>query len=76
MMITVFQDVMPSSLVKIERRFRDMYFLHEQITHHPDDSGSTPFEMSFYFYETTRRSIPEGCHLHISYKKYIATKFI
>jgi hypothetical protein len=45
-------DIAPCSLVEGDRRFRDAY-----CQHHLSD------ETSVYFYETTRRYIPESCHL-------------
>jgi hypothetical protein len=66
MKMTAFWDTAPYSVAEIDRRFRDAYCLHYQ--------GSTQViavmeavgisETSVNFHETTRRSIPEGCHLH------------
>jgi hypothetical protein len=48
-MKTVFQDVAPCNLVEVYSRFRGACCLHHQ-------GGN--------FYQTTRRSIPEDCHLN------------
>jgi hypothetical protein len=49
--MTAFWDTAPFSLVEVDRRFRGAYSLHHQD------------ETSVNFYETTKRNIPEGCHL-------------
>jgi hypothetical protein len=54
--VRAFWDIAPCSLVEVDRRFRGTFCLHQQgpwwwrqyLTH-------------LYFYETTRRYIPEGC---------------
>jgi hypothetical protein len=54
MKMTAFWDVAPRSLVEVDRRLRGAYCLHQ---------GDETSETSVYFYETTRRYIPESCHL-------------
>jgi hypothetical protein len=54
-----FWDVAPCNLVEVFRRFRVSYCLHRI----PDNWVCTS-ETSVYNHETTRRYIPESCHLH------------
>jgi hypothetical protein len=51
MKITVFWNIASRSLVEIDRRFRDAYYLH-----HEGD------ETSVNFYQTTRRNNPEDVY--------------
>jgi hypothetical protein len=60
MRMTAFCDIASCSLVQVDRQLRDTYCLHHQ--NRPDDAVRTS-EM-FNFYKSTRRSIPEGCHLY------------
>lgn len=46
------------SVVKVDHCFGGAYFLH-----HQGDNGSIS-ETSVNFFETTRRSISENCHIH------------
>jgi hypothetical protein len=61
MMMTAFWVVAPCSLVEADRRFRGVYSIVRSIL--MIESVSTS-ETSVNFYETTRRNIPEGRHLH------------
>jgi hypothetical protein len=45
-------DTAPCSLAEVDKHFKGAYCLHHQ-------GGE-----SVCFYETTRRNIPDGCHLH------------
>jgi hypothetical protein len=55
MKITAFWDVAPCSLVDVDRRFRALTMEAKRICETP-----------VYFYETTLRHIPEGCHLQLN----------
>jgi hypothetical protein len=41
MKMTAFWDIVPCSLVEVDRRFRGAYCLHHQGDEGPDDGGST-----------------------------------
>jgi hypothetical protein len=65
--MTAFLDIAPCSLVEGDRRFRSVYCLH----HQGDEwlnalmmEAVRTSETSVNFYQTTRRDVPEGCHLH------------
>jgi hypothetical protein len=58
--VTAVWDIVSCSLVEVDRRFRGAHCLRAialimEIVHIS--------ETSVYLYETTRRNIPEGCHL-------------
>jgi hypothetical protein len=55
-----FSNTAPCSMVEVDRRFRGAYYLHRR----PNDGAVRTIETSVNFYKTTRRSIPEGCHLY------------
>jgi hypothetical protein len=57
--MTVFWDVVPRSLVKIDRHFKGAKVLTASIMRAISTS-----EMSVNFYQTARRNIPEDSHLH------------
>jgi hypothetical protein len=61
MKMIVFWDVVPCSLVEVNRRYTGTYCLHHEGDH--DDEGSIS-ETSVNFYQTTRPNIPEDSHLH------------
>jgi hypothetical protein len=58
--LTDFWDIVPSSLVKVGRRFRGARYLFVTLMM---EAVST-CETSIYFKKTTRRYILEGCYLH------------
>jgi hypothetical protein len=57
--MTAFWDMASCNLIETDWHFRGAYCLY----HQGDDFPET----SVYFHETTRRHIPEGCHLHIQH---------
>jgi hypothetical protein len=71
--LRAFWDIAPCSLVGVDRLFRGAYCLHRQgdygfITMMMEAVRTS--ETSVYFNETTRRYIPEGCHLQVKLKLY------
>jgi hypothetical protein len=58
MKMTVFWGIGPCSVVEVGQHFRGTYWRFALMM----EAVST-VEMSVSFYETTRRSIPGGCHL-------------
>jgi hypothetical protein len=65
MKMAAFWDVALSSLIEVDRRLRGTYYLHHQEVR--------TSETSTYFKETTRRYIPEGCHLHTHCRENLRT---
>jgi hypothetical protein len=62
--MAVFRDVAPYSLVKVYRRFRGAYYLHQELIALMMEAVSTcETEVN---YQNTQRKIPEGSHLHTS----------
>jgi hypothetical protein len=57
--MAVFWVVAPCSLVEVYQRFRGPYCLH----HQDDESPVSTSETWINSYQTTRRNIPEDCHL-------------
>jgi hypothetical protein len=63
MKMTVFWDMAPWSLVQVDWRFRDAYYLH----HHGDEMiivAARVSQNSVHICRSTQRYIPESCHLH------------
>jgi hypothetical protein len=54
MKVTGFWDVVPCGLLEVDRHFRGEIAMMMAVRN---------FETSVYFCETTRRYIPESCHL-------------
>jgi hypothetical protein len=65
LMMAAFWDIVPCSLVEVDLRFRGANCLC-QGDHHKALLMTTvrTSKTSVYFKETTRRYIPEACHLH------------
>jgi hypothetical protein len=65
--MTAFWDIVPCSLIEVDRRFRGSYCLHHQGDHASIIAlimdALYASETSVYFNETIRRYIPE-CYLH------------
>jgi hypothetical protein len=59
MKMTAFWDIAPYTLVEVDRRFRSAYCIIKAVIMEAVHTSET----SVNFYEVTRRSIPEGCHL-------------
>jgi hypothetical protein len=59
--MAAFWDILPCSVIEVERRFRDAYC----VQHEGVDGGSRVLisETSVYLCDTTRRYIQYGCHL-------------
>jgi hypothetical protein len=64
--MTPFWDIPPCSLAEVDRRFRGAYCLQGDLIMESVHTSET----SVYF-ETTRRYIPKGCHLHISHRENV-----
>jgi hypothetical protein len=58
--LTAFWDIVPRSIVKVDRSFRGARYLFIALMM---EAVST-CETSIYFKKTTRRYILEGCYLH------------
>jgi hypothetical protein len=61
MKMTAFCDMVSCSLVEVDRHVRGAYRLHHQGDEMMEAVRIS--ESSVYFNETTRRYIPESCHL-------------
>jgi hypothetical protein len=64
MKIRAFWDVAPCSLIRVDRRFRDVYCLY----HQGGDGGKQNSETSVYSKQTTQRYIPEDSNLQVLLK--------
>jgi hypothetical protein len=62
---SVLWNTAPCSPLEIYRRFTCAFCFCHQGHHQCSDDGGTS-ETSVDFYQTTRRNITEGCHLHTS----------
>jgi hypothetical protein len=60
--VTAFWDIAPCSPVAVNQRFGGVYCLHNQVALMMEAVNTS--ERSVNLYGTTRRNIPEGCHLH------------
>jgi hypothetical protein len=62
--MTALWDSAPSSHIAVDRRFRGAYYRHHlsDISLLMEAVGIS--ETSVSFYENTRRSVPESCHLY------------
>jgi hypothetical protein len=89
-MLTDISEVLTASIITDHADDRGTKYLWNVSTHHPDNAGSkhlwnlvlialmmeavSTSEISVNFYETTRRNIPESCHLltciHKNLKSY------
>jgi hypothetical protein len=56
--VTIFCDMAPCTYTQVDRRFRSAYCLNQTM------EAVSASDTSVNFYETKRRHIPEGCHIH------------
>jgi hypothetical protein len=59
--LAAFWDIVPCSPVEVDGRFRGAYSITLKM------NRARTSETSVYFRRTTRRCIPEGCHLNEKY---------
>jgi hypothetical protein len=64
--MTAFWDIAPCSMVEVDRRFRGSYCLHHQGALAMEAVRTSETSVNYY---TSRRNIPEGCHLHTRHRK-------
>jgi hypothetical protein len=64
--MTAVWDMAPRSLLEVDRRFRGVYC---QVA--PIVEALSASETSVYFYETTRRHIPESSRLRIRHREHM-----